>query len=161
VGGGPPPPRAPGPPPPRRADVVAAARAVGADDFVARLPDGYDTVVGERGSALSAGQRQLICLARAALADPAVLLLDEATSGLDPESEARVHAAIRALGRRRTVVLVTHRIPIARDADRIAVVAGGRIAEYGTHDALLAHGGRYAAMCELWRTPPSATVRST
>ncbi|MGH8992860.1 MAG: ABC transporter ATP-binding protein [Acidimicrobiia bacterium] len=130
------------------AEVEAAARAVGAHDFVAGLPDGYATPVSERGRSLSAGQRQLLALARARLVDPAVLLLDEATSNLDLATEARVQAAMGALSRGRTTVIVAHRLATAARADRIVVLDAGRIAEEGTHAELLARGGLYAAM---WR----------
>jgi ATP-binding cassette subfamily B protein len=128
------------------AEIEAAARAVGADDFIAGLPAGYDTPILERGRSLSSGQRQLLALARAHLVDPAVLLLDEATSNLDLRSEARVAAAMGALSRDRTTVIVAHRLATAARADRIVVLAGGRIIEEGSHTALLALGGVYAAM---------------
>lgn len=129
-------------------EVEAAARAVGAHDFIASLPLGYRTPVSERGRSLSSGQRQLIALARARLVDPAILLLDEATSQLDLASEARVQRAMDAAASGRTTILVAHRLPTARQADRIVVIDDGRIAEQGTHDDLLARDGRYA---ELWR----------
>jgi ATP-binding cassette subfamily B protein len=129
------------------AEVEAAARAVGAHDMVAELPGGYHHVVSERGRSLSAGQRQLIALARAQLVGPAILLLDEATSNLDLASESRVQAAMGALARGRTTLLIAHRLPTARNADRILVIGGGRIIEQGTHDELIALGGSYA---ELW-----------
>ena len=128
------------------AEIEEAARAVGADEFIAGLPNGYDTPILERGRSLSSGQRQLLALARARLVDPAVLLLDEATSNLDLRSEARVAAAMGALSRGRTTIIVAHRLATAARADRILVLAGGRVVEEGSHAALLALGGIYAAM---------------
>jgi ATP-binding cassette subfamily B protein len=130
------------------AEVEAAARAVGAHDFIAGLPGAYHHQVAERGRSLSAGERQLIALARAELVDPAILLLDEATSNLDLANEARVAAAMQRLSRDRTTVVIAHRLQTARGADRIVLLDGGRIAEVGSHDELLARDGRYAAM---WR----------
>lgn len=129
-------------------EVEAAARAVGAHDVVAALPGGYLTELGERGGSLSSGQRQLIALARAQLADPALLLLDEATSNLDLASEARVNDAMRSVARDRTTVVIAHRLQTARLADRIAMMVDGRVAELGTHDELLDLDGSYARM---WR----------
>jgi ATP-binding cassette subfamily B protein len=128
------------------AEIAEAARAVGADEFIAALPDGYDTPILERGRSLSSGQRQLLALARARLVDPEVLLLDEATSNLDLRSEARVASAMGALSRGRTTVIVAHRLATAARADRIVVLAGGRIIEEGSHSALLARNGVYSAM---------------
>jgi ATP-binding cassette subfamily B protein len=138
------------------AEVEAAARAVGAHDFIAALPGGYLAAVSERGRSLSAGQRQLIALARARLVDPAVLLLDEATSNLDLGTEARVQRAMGIVAAGRTTILVAHRLPTARTADRIMVVDGGRIVEVGTHDALLALGGRYSGLWESFTETPDA-----
>lgn len=129
------------------AEVEAAARAVGAHEFIAALSGGYLAPVSERGRSLSAGQRQLIALARARLVDPAILLLDEATSNLDLGTEARVQRAMGIVAEGRTTILVAHRLPTARTADRILVVDNGQIVESGPHDELLALGGKYA---DLW-----------
>ncbi|MBM7439043.1 ATP-binding cassette subfamily B protein [Streptomyces sp. HB132] len=131
------------------AQVEAAARAVGAHDMIATLEDGYLHEVAERGHNLSAGQRQLIALARAELVDPDVLLLDEATASLDLASEAQVNQATDRLAGRRTTLVVAHRLTTAARADRVVVMDRGRVAEDGTHDELLAREGAYA---RLWRT---------
>jgi len=128
------------------AEVEAAARGVGAIDMISRLPGGFGHEVAERGRNLAAGQRQLIALARAYLVDPAILLLDEATAALDLAAEAEVNRATEQLAARRTTIVVAHRLTTASKADRIVVMAGGQIAEMGTHDELLARGGAYAAM---------------
>jgi ATP-binding cassette subfamily B protein len=129
-------------------EVVAAARAVGVHDLITRLPGGYRHEIAERGASLSAGQRQLICLARAELVDPAILLLDEATANLDLATEARVTRAMNSVAAGRTTLLIAHRLQTARSADRIVVLAGGRIVEDGTHDQLLRDRGAYAL---LWQ----------
>ncbi|MCB5179821.1 ABC transporter ATP-binding protein/permease [Streptomyces sp. SMC 277] len=131
------------------AEVEAAARAVGAHDMIATLDGGYLHTVAERGRNLSAGQRQLIALARAELVDPDVLLLDEATAALDLATEAQVNQATDRLAGRRTTLVVAHRLTTAARADRVVVMDRGRVVEDGSHAELLARGGRYA---ELWRT---------
>jgi ATP-binding cassette subfamily B protein len=128
------------------AEVEAAARAVGAHDMVAGLPQGYRTRVGERGRALSAGQRQLLALARAELVGPDILLFDEATASLDLATEAAVTRAADAVARRRTTLVVAHRLTTAARADRVAVLDHGQVVEVGTHAELLAAGGAYAAL---------------
>lgn len=131
-------------------EVAAAVAELGLTERFAAFPDGLDTEVRERGSRLSAGERQLVSLARAALADPAVLVLDEATSSLDPGTEALVEAAVVRLTEGRTVILVAHRLSTAERADRVAVVDDGRLAEVGPHADLVAEGGHYAAMFATW-----------
>ena len=132
------------------AEVDAAVDALGLTETFAAFPDGLDTEVRERGSRLSAGERQLVSLARAALADPTVLVLDEATSNLDPGTEHAVERALERLTEGRTVVVVAHRLSTAHACDRIAVVDDGRLVELGTHDELVARGGRYASLFAAW-----------
>lgn len=132
------------------AEVDAALNAVGVLDRFRLLPEGLDTEVHERGSRLSAGEKQLVSLARAALADPALLVLDEATSSLDPGTEALVEQAMDRLMQGRTVVVIAHRLTTAARADRVGVVADGRLVELGTHDELVARGGHYAALYGAW-----------
>lgn len=132
------------------AEVEAALDALGVADRFREFPEGLATEVRGRGSRLSAGERQLVSLARAALADPAILILDEATSNLDPGTEHVVERALERLMEGRTVVVVAHRLSTAARADRIAVVDGGRLVEVGTHDDLVARGGRYSALYRAW-----------
>jgi ATP-binding cassette subfamily B protein len=133
-----------------RAEVEAAARAVGADQVIAGLPDGYDTQVGERGALLAAGERQLVAFARAWIADPALLTLDEATSNLDAASEARITDALQRLRSGRTTIIIAHRLTTIAQADQIAVVSDGRIVESGAPADLRARGGRYADLYSRW-----------
>lgn len=130
-------------------EIESSARAVGAHEFISHLPGGYDFFVAERGKALSAGQRQLIALARAHLASPSILLLDEATANLDLATEAKVNAALGILAKGRTTVIVAHRLPTAARADRVVVIDGGMVVESGSHEELMASDGLYASM---WRS---------
>ncbi|MFQ5972968.1 MAG: ABC transporter ATP-binding protein [Alphaproteobacteria bacterium] len=130
-------------------EIVAAARDADAHDFVARLPEGYDTVLGERGVKLSGGEKQRIAIARAMLKDAPILLLDEATSALDSESERQVQLALARLTRGRTTLVIAHRLSTVMGADLIIVMDRGRVVEQGTHASLLAAGGLYARLCQL------------
>jgi ATP-binding cassette subfamily B protein len=132
-----------------RADVEAAARAAAAHEFIAALPQGYDSYLGERGVMLSGGQKQRIAIARAILRNAPVLLLDEATSALDAESERAVQQAVEHMAHGRTVLVVAHRLATVKRADRIVVFDKGKIAAMGTHDALVAEGGLYARLARL------------
>jgi len=137
-------------------EVKRIARIVGVHDFVESLPDGYDTEVQEGGSALSTGQRQLISFARALLADPRILILDEATSSVDAESERRIERAMEVLFSGRTSVIVAHRLSTVRYADEILVIDDGRVVERGSHDELIAAGGRYAGLYAEWEATGEA-----
>lgn len=137
------------------AAIRAAARDAGADEFLAALPDGYDTFLGEKGTRLSGGQKQRIAIARAILRDPAILLLDEATSALDAENERLVRDALARLMRGRTTLIIAHRLATVINADRIAVIDAGRIVATGTHRALMADSPLYARLAELQFTHPA------
>lgn len=124
-------------------DVIAAARLANADQFIHRLPQGYQTILAERGNNLSQGQRQLIAIARAILADPDILILDEATSNVDTRTERHVQEALLRLMQGRTSFVIAHRLSTIRDADQVLVINGGEVIERGTHESLLAQGGFY------------------
>jgi ATP-binding cassette, subfamily B, bacterial HlyB/CyaB len=126
--------------------VIAAAKLAGAHEFVLELPNGYDTVIGERGSSLSGGQRQRLAIARALLLNPRILILDEATSALDYESERVIQQNMREIAAGRTVFIIAHRLSTVRHADRIITVERGRIVEDGSHDQLIRSNGRYAKL---------------
>ena len=127
-------------------EVVEAAKRANIDEYIRSLPEGYDTVIGERGVRLSGGQKQRLCIARVFLKDPPILILDEATSALDSTTEAMIQQSLEELSRGRTTLVVAHRLSTIRNADEIAVVADGRIEEQGSHADLLARNGRYAAL---------------
>jgi ATP-binding cassette, subfamily B, bacterial len=132
-------------------EIMEAARVVGLEELIDRLPDGIDTAVHERGSSLSSGERQLLALARAFLAKPRVLVLDEATSSLDLKSEQMVERALDVILEGRTAIIIAHRLATAMRADKIAVIGDGVVLELGSHDELVAFGGLYADMYATWQ----------
>ncbi|MGA8175583.1 MAG: ATP-binding cassette domain-containing protein, partial [Pseudolabrys sp.] len=129
--------------------VIAAANLAGAHEFILELPEGYDTIVGERGSTLSGGQRQRIAIARALVTDPRILIFDEATSALDYESERIIQQNMKEIAKGRTVLVIAHRLSTVRATDRIVTLDRGRLVEDGTHDGLIKTGGRYASLHRL------------
>jgi subfamily B ATP-binding cassette protein MsbA len=132
-----------------RAEIIRAARLANADEFIDRMPDGYETMIGERGVTLSGGQRQRITIARAIIRDSPILILDEPSAGLDAESEKLVFDALEHLLEGKTSIVIAHRLATVRRADVIFVVDSGRVVEQGTHDELLRHGGLYSRLYEL------------
>jgi ABC-type multidrug transport system fused ATPase/permease subunit len=136
-----------------RAAIEAAARTANAHHFIAALPDGYDTVIGERGTTLSGGERQRVAIARAVLKDAPILILDEPTSALDPETETAVVEALERLMRGRTTIIIAHRLSTIRSADKIVVLEHGRDLEQGSHAALVRGDGRYAQLHRLQFAP--------
>ncbi|HZZ89097.1 MAG TPA: ATP-binding cassette domain-containing protein, partial [Caulobacteraceae bacterium] len=141
-----------------RAEILKAAEIANAHEFIDKMPQGYDTIVGERGVTLSGGQRQRIAIARAFLKDAPILLLDEATSALDTESEAQVQIALERLMAGRTTILIAHRLSTVRGADRIYVIDRGRVVEVGDHGQLVGQRGLYARLAgaqDLDHAPPA------
>jgi subfamily B ATP-binding cassette protein HlyB/CyaB len=129
--------------------VIAAATLAGAHEFILELPEGYDTIVGERGSSLSGGQKQRIAIARALVTNPRILIFDEATSALDYESERIIQQNMQEIAKGRTVFIVAHRLSTVRRTDRIITIEAGRLVEDGSHDDLINTGGRYASLHRL------------
>jgi ABC-type multidrug transport system fused ATPase/permease subunit len=141
-------------------EIIAAAKLANADEFISRMPDGYKTLVGDRGDTLSGGQRQRIGIARAIIRNNPILILDEPTAALDAESERLVIEALERLMKGRTVLTIAHRLSTIRDADKIIVLKNGVVAEQGTHDELLALGGTYAELYSVQfdKTPAKAAL---
>jgi ATP-binding cassette subfamily B protein len=137
-----------------QAEVEQAARLARLHDFIQRLPDGYQTRVGERGLKLSGGEKQRVAIARVILKRPSLLIFDEATSALDSHTEQEIQASLREVSAERTTVVIAHRLSTVVDADEILVLDGGRIIERGRHEALLAKGGAYASMWRRQRRAP-------
>jgi ATP-binding cassette subfamily B protein len=135
-----------------RREIIEAAQAAKAHDFILRLPDGYDSMVGERGQSLSGGERQRISIARALLTDPRILILDEATSAVDTQTEREIQGALDFLAQGRTTIAIAHRLSTLRKANRIIVLEAGRITEQGSHQELLELGGTYTRLCQEQHT---------
>ena len=133
-------------------EIEKAAVAANVAEFVDSMPDGYQTMIGEKGMTLSGGQRQRVAIARAILKDPRILVLDEATSALDTQSEMLVQEALERLMHGRTTIVIAHRLSTIRNADQIAVLDSGQIVESGTHQDLISHGGRYATLHDIGLT---------
>jgi ATP-binding cassette subfamily B protein/subfamily B ATP-binding cassette protein MsbA len=144
-----------------RENIVAAAKAANAHGFITETPDGYETLIGERGVRLSGGQKQRLAIARAILADPRILILDEATSNLDAESERLIQRSLADLMRGRTSFVIAHRLSTIRHADRIVVIESGEIREIGPHEELVARGGRYAELVRLQTEPAPESDAAT
>ena len=129
--------------------IVAGAKAANAHDFIMNMPDGYDTMVGERGTRVSGGERQRLSIARAILRDPRILILDEATSNVDTQTEAQIQEALERLVQGRTTFAIAHRLSTLKNAHRLLILDKGKLAEIGTHDELIAQDGIYANLCRM------------